>query len=148
MTKDRPRFTLKYLPTWTYFEWKDNSYFSGKRYDTERIDFGDPSEKTVLGYLYPIIRLSLTTSSDFANLSAEEIKNQELQYDTSVWSDATINGIKARKVSHMGCLSGMCLNIVFKLGNTIFDFSIPEQANSEYKQHLLNRMLSTFTVLN
>src|SRR5215217_8614260 len=82
MTKDRPRFTLKYLPTWTYFEWKDSPYFSGKRYDTKRIDFGDPSEKTDLGYLYPIIRLSLTKCSDFDNLSAEEIKNQELQYDT------------------------------------------------------------------
>ena len=148
MAKDRPHFTLKYLPTWTYFEWKDSTYISGKSYDTKRIDFGAPSEKTDLGYLYPIIRLSLTTSTEFSTVSAEQFKNQELQYVNPVWSDATVNGIKARRVSHMGCLSGECLDIVFKLGNTIFDFSIPEQANSEDRQHLLNQILSTFTVLD
>jgi len=62
------------------------------------------------------------------------------------WEDVVIAGLNVKKVSHMGCLSGQCLDIIFSDKKGMYDFWIENSDNPDY-QHYLNQLTSTFKFL-
>lgn len=139
------RFSIRYPPHWAFFEWKHNSGYHvpvlNKLYPEKIVDFGNPAMLTGAGALYPLVRLSLTTSPDLATISAQQFMGY---IQDPIWSDTIVNGLRAKLVYHLTCLSGECFDVILKRYNTVFDLNIPEQGSPQNPAFIL--MLSTFVI--
>lgn len=131
------------------FQYPKNWGYSVENYDQRSVlTFGDLVNTNHIGQeveLHPSSRVVLEIQPIKSN-SVEKTKNLSAT-DNPKWENVKIAELNAKKVSHMGCLSGQCQDIIFSNEKAMFDFWIENSDNQDYQKYLAD-MTSTFKFLH
>lgn len=134
-------FQFKYPQNWSYSLDNSNNYAV--------MTLGDLTDTNHIGQKVsptPTDRVALEIRPIAPGQTIEQIKNLSAEVQPK-WEDIVINGLDAKKVDHMACLSGQCRDIIFSNDKWMFDFMIENSDNPEYQKNLQD-ITSTFKFLN
>ena len=131
---DDQHFSIQYPPAWSYSIVHNTIFVVNPNYSTTNIGFTPTNSKDQI----PLIRLSLTTNPAIASVSARQLKGAQDRYSDPSWGYLNVSGIRADIVYHTECFSGECIDVMFKIRNTLFDLY------TETDEQDLRLMLTTF----
>ncbi len=132
---------FSYPISWMY-EDKDNGL---NRY----IVFGAPTEINHIGEKvapYPANYVVLKFNPIGANQTVEQAIGLSKDMITKL-EDIRIAGLEAKKITHMGCLSGECTDIIFPTKMMLYTFSIENSNNPDFQAYLKD-VTETFKFTN
>lgn len=150
-------FSFKYPSKWTYETKKTTVDIKGKKYNAISFVAGIPlteEQRKMQGYLnindapktYNNFSLIYTTDPDFNNLTLDDLF-EEIILKFTIKENVDLNknvllsnNIKTKEVGY-GC-QAYCIDILFKINNTIFDSSTGPNAESNIST--LRQILQTF----
>ena len=144
---DLPKFSLKYPPNWQYSIKPGNfSYALQKNLPNTTIGFGELATENHIGekvepYLAPVFIIYISVGPDIPNINIEDLYTYGEEFEHRKIKDITVDGIPAKQISHIACLSGSCMNVLFKKNNILFDLSIM------VNKKVFDQILSTFKFL-
>lgn len=113
------------------------------------IVFGAPKEINHIGEKvapYPANYVMFQFYPIGANQTVEQARGLSKDLITKL-EDIQVAGLKAKKITHMGCLSGECTDIIFPTKTMLYTFSVENSNNPDLQAYLKN-VTETFKFIN